>query len=69
MASNKELVDAYAANRRRLVAAFVTGVADESGFEQPRPWRRLVIGLVLTLLLLAVAAAIPFITEAMRATT
>lgn len=66
MVSNKEMVDAYAANRRRLMAAFVAGVADGSGFEQPRPWRALVIGLILTLLLLAVAAAIPFITAAMR---
>lgn len=67
MASSKEMVDAYAASRRRLVTAFVAGAVDGSGFEQAGPWRWLVIGLILTLLQLAVAAAIPFITEAMRA--
>lgn len=66
MASNKDLLDAYAANRRRLVAAFVAGIADGSGLEQRRPWRWLVIGFILTGLLLAGAAAIPFITQAMR---
>lgn len=60
MADNRDLVEAYAFNRRRLVTAFVTGSVDR---ELPRPWRALTIGLLLALLMVAGAAAAPYVVD------
>lgn len=65
MATNRDLLQAHAANRQRLVAAFVSGVGDGGGLDARGPWRPLVIGLILAGLLLAGAAAVPFVLEAM----
>jgi hypothetical protein len=56
MTTHRDLREARAFERRRLVRAFVTGTAEGSGVEPPRPGRCLVGGLVLAVILLSVAA-------------
>lgn len=50
MATNRDLLDAAAYTRRRLVAALVTGRADP---DLVRPARGLVVGIVLAALVVA----------------
>lgn len=47
MASKKDLVEAYAYNRRRLVTAFVSGAPGGREVEPSRPGRAIIAGLVL----------------------
>lgn len=56
MASKKELVEAHAFSRRRLVTAFVSGAPGGREVEPARPGRTLVGGAALALLLVAGAA-------------
>ena len=56
MASKKDLVEAHAFSRRRLVTAFVSGAPGGREVEPARPGRTLVGGLALSVLLLAGAA-------------
>jgi ESX secretion system ATPase EccB len=56
MATKKDLVEAYAFSRRRLVTAFVSGAPGGREVEPARPGRTIVGGLALAVLLLAGAA-------------
>lgn len=56
MASKRDLVEAHAFNRRRLVTAFVSGAPGGREIEPARPLRAVVGGLVLALLVVAGAA-------------
>lgn len=56
MATKKDLVEAYAFSRRRLVTAFVSGAPGGREVEPARPGRSIVGGLALAVLLLAGAA-------------
>ncbi|HWJ81841.1 MAG TPA: type VII secretion protein EccB [Nocardioides sp.] len=56
MATKKDLVEAYAYSRRRLVTAFVSGAPGGREVEPARPGRTVVAGLALAVLLLAGAA-------------
>lgn len=58
MASRREVVEAQAYNRRRLVTAFVSGAPGGREVEPARPLRSLVAGLVVAALLLAGAAVL-----------
>jgi hypothetical protein len=58
MATDKDLVDAYAFSRRRLVTAFVSGAPDGREVPPARPGRTLVGGLALAVLLVAGAAIV-----------
>jgi type VII secretion protein EccB len=56
MATKKDLVEAYAFSRRRLVTAFVSGAPGGREVEPARPGRTVVAGVALAVLLLAGAA-------------
>ncbi len=56
MATKKDLVEAYAFSRRRLVTAFVSGAPGGREVEPARPGRTIVGGLALAVLLIAGAA-------------
>ena len=56
MASKRDLVEAHAFNRRRLVTAFVSGAPGGREVEPARPARAVVGGLVLAVLVVAGAA-------------
>lgn len=56
MATKKDLVEAYAFSRRRLVTAFVSGAPGGREVEPARPGRTIVGGLALAVLLVAGAA-------------
>ena len=56
MATKKDLVEAYAFSRRRLVTAFVSGAPGGREVEPARPGRSVVGGLALSVLLIAGAA-------------
>ena len=56
MATKRDLVEAHAFSRRRLVTAFVSGAPGGREVEPTRPGRTIVGGLALTILLLAGAA-------------
>ncbi|MBB6627673.1 type VII secretion protein EccB [Nocardioides sp. KIGAM211] len=56
MATKKDLVEAYAFSRRRLVTAFVSGAPGGREVEPTRPGRTIVGGLALAVLLVAGAA-------------
>lgn len=56
MATKKDLVEAYAFSRRRLVTAFVSGAPGGREVEPTRPGRTIVGGLALCVLLVAGAA-------------
>ncbi|MFC5729082.1 MULTISPECIES: type VII secretion protein EccB [Nocardioides] len=57
MATKKDLVEAYAFSRRRLVTAFVSGAPGGREVEPARPGRMIVGGIAIAVLLLAGAAA------------
>lgn len=61
MATKKDLVEAHAFSRRRLVTAFVSGAPGGREVEPTRPGRMLVGGIALSLLLLAGAAVAGFL--------
>lgn len=56
MATKKDLVEAHAFSRRRLVTAFVSGAPGGREVEPPRPMRAVIGGAALCVLLLAGAA-------------
>lgn len=56
MATKKDLVEAYAFSRRRLVTAFVSGAPGGREVEPSRPGRTIIGGLALSVLLVAGAA-------------
>ena len=56
MATKRDLVEAYAFSRRRLVTAFVSGAPGGREVEPARPGRTIVGGLALAVLLVAGAA-------------
>ena len=56
MATKKDLVEAYAFTRRRLVTAFVSGAPGGREVEPTRPGRTIVGGVALAVLLMAGAA-------------
>src|SRR5919199_2837595 len=56
MASKRDLVEAHAFNRRRLVTAFLGGAPGGRELEPARPARAVVAGVVLAVLLLVGAA-------------
>lgn len=56
MATKKDLVEAYAFSRRRLVTAFISGAPGGREVEPSRPGRTIVGGLALAVLLIAGAA-------------
>ncbi len=56
MATKKDLVEAYAFSRRRLVTAFVSGAPGGREVEPARPGRTIIGGLALAVLLVAGAA-------------
>ena len=55
MVTRNDLLEANAFNRRRLLAAFVSGAPGGSEAEPSRPGRAMVAGLVLAILVLAAA--------------
>ena len=59
MATKKDLVEAHAFSRRRLVTAFVSGAPGGREVEPVRPGRVLIGGVALSVLLLAGAASMP----------
>ncbi len=61
MATKKDLVEAYAFSRRRLVTAFVSGAPGGREVEPVRPGRVLIGGIALSVLLLAGAAIAGFL--------
>ncbi len=61
MATKKDLVEAYAFSRRRLVTAFVSGAPGGREVEPVRPGRVLIGGVALSVLLLAGAAIAGFL--------
>ena len=61
MATKKDLVEAHAFSRRRLVTAFVSGAPGGREVEPTRPGRVLIGGAALSLLLLAGAAVAGFL--------
>lgn len=63
MASRKDLVEAHAFNRRRLVTAFVSGAPGGREVEPARPSRTVVGGIALSVLLLAGAAVAGALTQ------
>ncbi len=56
MATKKDLVEAYAFSRRRLVTAFVSGAPGGREVEPTRPGRAVIGGIALAVLLVAAAA-------------
>jgi hypothetical protein len=54
--TSRDLLEAQAFHRRRVVAAFVSGAADHPSTERPGERRALVVGIVLALVLLGVDA-------------
>jgi type VII secretion protein EccB len=63
MASKRDLVEAHAFSRRRLVTAFVSGAPGGREVEPARPGRVIVGGLALTVLLIAGAAVAGVFTQ------
>lgn len=63
MATKKDLVEAYAFSRRRLVTAFVSGAPGGREVEPARPGRMIVGGVALAVLLLAGAAVAGALTQ------
>ena len=63
MATKKDLVEAYAFSRRRLVTAFVSGAPGGREVEPTRPGRMIVGGIALAVLLLAGAAVAGALTK------
>ncbi|HEY1134066.1 MAG TPA: type VII secretion protein EccB [Nocardioides sp.] len=61
MATKRDLVEAYAFSRRRLVTAFVSGAPGGREVEPSRPGRAIIGGIALTVLVLAAAAVIGFL--------
>ena len=61
MATKKDLVEAHAFSRRRLVTAFVSGAPGGREVEPVRPGRVLIGGMALSVLLLAGAAIAGFL--------
>lgn len=61
MASKRDLVEAHAFNRRRLVSAFVSGAPGGREVEPATPARAVVVGVVLTVLLVGGAALTGFL--------
>ena len=61
MATHRDLVDAQAFSRRRLVAAFVSGAPGGREVEPVRPGRVLIGGIALSMLLMAGAAIAGFL--------
>ena len=61
MATKKDLVEAHAFSRRRLVTAFVSGAPGGREVEPVRPGRVLIGGVALSVLLLAGAAIAGFL--------
>src|SRR5688500_14851561 len=61
MATKKDLVEAHAFSRRRLVTAFVSGAPGGREVEPVRPGRVLIGGIALSVLLLAGAAIAGFL--------
>ena len=61
MSTKKDLVEAHAFSRRRLVTAFVSGAPGGLEVEPTRPGRTLIGGVALTVLLLAGAAIAGFL--------
>src|SRR5688572_24701877 len=61
MATKKDLVEAHAFSRRRLVTAFISGAPGGREVEPVRPGRVLIGGVALSLLLLAGAAIAGFL--------
>lgn len=61
MASKKDLVEAYAYNRRRLVTAFVSGAPGGREVEPSRPGKAIIVGVVLAGLVVGGAALTGFI--------
>lgn len=61
MSSKRDLVEAHAFNRRRLVTAFISGAPGGREVEPVRPGRTLVGGLVLAVLLVAGAGVAGFL--------
>ncbi|HET9842800.1 MAG TPA: hypothetical protein VFQ01_12420 [Nocardioides sp.] len=57
MTTHRDLADADAFHRRRLVRAFVSGAGTGSHVEPPRPGRCLIGGLVLAGVLVAATAS------------
>ncbi|MGQ0631850.1 MAG: type VII secretion protein EccB [Sporichthyaceae bacterium] len=53
MASKKDLIEAYAYNRRRMVTAFVSGAPGGREVEPTRPGRAIIAGIVLAALVVA----------------
>ena len=64
MASKRDLVEAHAFSRRRLVTAFVSGAPGGREVEPPRPGRTMVGGVALAVLLVAGAAITGIFTDA-----
>lgn len=64
MATKKDLVEAHAFSRRRLVTAFVSGAPGGREVEPARPGRSVVGGIALAVLLLAGAAILGFFKDA-----
>src|SRR3712207_9421253 len=56
MATKKDLVEAHAFSRRRLVTAFLSGAPGGREVEPSRPGRTIVGGIALAVLLVAAAA-------------
>jgi hypothetical protein len=56
MATKRDLIEAQAFNRRRLVTAFVAGAPGGREVEAPRPWRTVVAGVALGVLITVAAA-------------
>ena len=56
MATKKDLVEAHAFSRRRLVTAFLSGAPGGREVEPARPGRTIFGGLALAVLLIAAAA-------------
>ena len=61
MATKKDLVEAHAFSRRRLVTAFVSGAPGGREVEPVKPGRVLIGGVALSVLLLAGAAIAGFL--------
>src|SRR5687767_5351966 len=61
MATKKDLVEAHAFSRRRLITAFVSGAPGGREVEPVRPGRVLIGGIALSVLLLAGAAIAGFL--------
>ena len=56
MASTKDILDGQRFNRQRLVTAFMAGMPGGRELTPVRPWRGIITGLVLTVMLVVGAA-------------